>query len=173
MCPVATCRCRTVFFQINVVSCFHVSGLTHGQTSGAFENPAVFPTDTRRWITVSLTLVQPRRRWTNVESTLIQHLVSAGLNLPHAFAAWKFPCDVIIWGCSCRVLGNPSINIMTYRRNPSLTHTFAGHLERQLLAFAGSDRGILKKTDTWYGNFTMDAQSFADTPGCSQSSAPI
>ena len=34
--------------------------------------------DTRRWIIVGLTLVQRRRRWTNVKPTLIKRLVSAG-----------------------------------------------------------------------------------------------
>ena len=36
------------------------------------------PVDTWRWINVGLTLVQRRRRWTNVKPTSIQRLVSAG-----------------------------------------------------------------------------------------------
>ena len=39
------------------------------------------PADTRRWINVSLTLVQRRKRWTNVNPALIQCLMSAGFSL--------------------------------------------------------------------------------------------
>ena len=42
------------------------------------------PADTRRGINVGLSLVHRRRRWTNVKSTLIQRLVSAGERPPWA-----------------------------------------------------------------------------------------
>ena len=38
-----------------------------------------FPADTTRWINVSLTLFHRLRRWNNVELTLVQLFVSAGL----------------------------------------------------------------------------------------------
>ena len=39
-----------------------------------------FLADTRRWINAGLTLVQRRRRWSNVKPVLIQRLVSAGVS---------------------------------------------------------------------------------------------
>ena len=49
------------------------------------------PADTRCWINAGLTLVQRRRRWTNVKPTLIQHLVSAGNSVfQWANYAWMF-----------------------------------------------------------------------------------
>ena len=38
----------------------------------------MFPADTRRWMNFGYTLVQRRRRWSNVKPTFIQRLVSAG-----------------------------------------------------------------------------------------------
>ena len=40
-----------------------------------------FPADIRRWMNVGLTLVQRRRRWTNVKAKLILRLVSPLLGL--------------------------------------------------------------------------------------------
>ena len=39
----------------------------------------LIPADTRRYINAGLTLIQRRRRWTNVKPTLIQRLLSAGM----------------------------------------------------------------------------------------------
>ena len=54
-----------------------ITPITSLNTRSSHDNPA----DTKRWINVCLTLVQPRRRWTNVKPTLIQRLVSAANSL--------------------------------------------------------------------------------------------
>ena len=57
------------------------------------------PADTRRWINVSLTLVQRRTRWTNVKPTLFQSLVSAGriVLCPVGIGAFYRPCSCNAW----------------------------------------------------------------------------
>ena len=73
------------------------------------------------------------RQWGIPEATwssATPRSVALGIRVMIWVVSREFPCDVIIWGCSRRILG-----WTMFRR---LTHAFVGRVDRQLLAIAGS-----------------------------------
>ena len=65
------------------------SGQFHAWTNRYLSEPPL-SADTRGWINVGLTLAQRRRRWTNVDPTMLQRLVYAGLSVPPYFPGRKY-----------------------------------------------------------------------------------
>ena len=80
-CDPASHRCGGIT-PVPPEDCHTWISLVHGPQNHAWADPPSlqpFPADTIRWINVGLSLVQRRRQWTRVQPTLIQRLVSVGL----------------------------------------------------------------------------------------------
>ena len=61
------------------LTCFRCYDRSDRYISWESHADVIIPEDTIRLINIGLTLVQSRRRWTNVKPTMIQRLVSAGV----------------------------------------------------------------------------------------------
>ena len=96
------------------------------------------PADTRCWINAGLTLVQRRRRWTNVKPTSIQHIVSDGSTLYFYIIILLFFQIIIVHNrvkvllCFCLqfkivIIAQPQWNLNSYNFRFSWFHYFYCH----------------------------------------------